>query len=82
MLLFILIGGAIGAAFGDVGGVALGVVLGYAIGHWMNRVLLPRWPGMIQSQLLESTFSVMRPQNPGHPRSAGRKKLRGDSETP
>src|SRR6056297_248383 len=50
--------GLIGLAFGGFRGLIIGLAIGYGIG-WMLPRLLRRSVGLVQQQLLDSTFAAM-----------------------
>jgi DnaJ like chaperone protein len=57
-MLFIVIGAMLGFLIGRFPGLVIGAVLGYVIGQALRRSLLGKLQ-VVQSQLLETTFSIM-----------------------
>jgi DnaJ like chaperone protein len=55
---FIVIGGFLGLVFGGFRGLIIGAALGYALSWWLRHSVLGGLQ-VVQSQLIDSTFSVM-----------------------
>ncbi len=56
--MFIFIGGLLGAVFGGFSGLVIGALIGYAIDYALPRLIVGGLQ-IAQSQLLDSTFSIM-----------------------